>query len=341
MSGEKTEQPTPKRLRKAREEGRVARSTDLVSAFVLIVLFLILMNMDWFTISEFSNQQFLFKKGLFSSLKGAHSIALRLILSVILPVFVSGVIGGVLQTGGLIAFKTLKPDGNRLSPLNRLKQIFSKKTSFEFFKMILKLVFIISLFIFSMISLMSHFHYIQYADIKLIPQIIKNLSIDFIKPLLIFIVIVGVLDYFYQRRSLIKELMMTKDEVKEEFKQDEGNPEIKGRRRQLHQEIAMHSLREAVKKASFVVVNPEHIAVAIRYNDVEDSAPYIISKGLNKMAMELIRIARENHIPVLRNVPLAHALFAVGEGKEIPEELYNAVAEVLIQIERNRNENNL
>lgn len=341
MSGEKTEQPTPKRLRKAREEGRVAKSGDLSSAFVIIVLFLILLNMDWLSISDFSNQQFLFKKGLFSSLKEAHSIASGLIMRVILPVFVAGIIGGLLQTGGLIAFKTLKPDGNRLNPLNRLKQIFSKKTFIEFFKIVLKLTFIIMLFIFSIISLTKIFHYIQYTDIKLIPEIIKNVSIDFIKPLLFFMVIVGVIDYFYQRRSLIKELMMTKEEVKEEFKQDEGNPEIKGRRRQLHQEIAMHSLREAVRKASFVVVNPEHIAVAIRYNEAEDNAPHVVSKGLNKMALEIIRIARQNHIPVFRNVPLAHMLFKVAEGEEIPEELFNAVAEILIQIERGRNENNL
>lgn len=341
MPGEKTEQPTPKRLRKAREEGRVARSMDLTSAFVLIALFLILLNMDWSVILTFFNQQFLFKKELFSSLKNTHSIALKLILKVILPVFIIGIIVGALQTGGIISLKTIKPDGSKLNPLERLKQIFSKRTVFEFFKMIIKLIFIVLLFIFSIISLTKIFYYIQYTDIKLIPQIIKNVSIDFIKPLLIFIIVVGIIDYFYQRRSLIRELMMTKEEVKEEFKQDEGNPEIKGRRRQLHQEIAMHSLREAVQKASFVVINPEHIAVAVRYNEKEDNAPRVISKGFNKMAIEIIRIARENHIPVMRNISLAHALYNTNEGEEIPEELYNTVAEILIQIEKRRNENNL
>jgi flagellar biosynthetic protein FlhB len=340
VSGEKTEQPTPKRLKKAREEGRVARSADLTSSAVLVVLFLILLNMDWSDIFRFSAQQFLIKKELSNSLKEAHYIALKFILMVVLPVLVTGIIIGALQGGGVIAFKTLLPQGNKLNPINRLKQIFSKKNAFEFVKMIIKFVLIISLFGFSIISLTKVFHYIPYSDIRLVPRIIINLSSNFIKPLLIFIIVVGVLDYFYQRRSLTKELMMTKEEVKEEFKQDEGNPEIKGRRRQLHQEIAMHSLREAVRKASFVVINPEHIAVAVKYNENEDNAPCVVSKGYNKIALEIIRIARENHIPVMRNIPLAHALFRTNEGEEIPEELYNAVAEILIQIERNR-ENNL
>jgi len=341
VSGEKTEQPTPKRLKKAREDGKVTKSVDLSSAFVLMVLFLILLNMDWSIISIFSNHQFLFRQEIFPSLKETYFIALKLILIVILPIFVAGIIIGLLQTGGLITIKTLLPDGNKLNPLSRLKQIFSKKTSFEFFKIIFKLIFILSLLAFSIMWLMKVFHYIQNVDIKLVPQIIKNISVDFIKPLLIFIIIIGVLDYFYQRRSLIKELMMTKDEVKEEFKQDEGNPDIKGRRKQLHQEMVMHSLRESVRKANFVVVNPEHIAVAIRYNDNEDSAPLVVAKGLNKIAIEVIRIARENHIPVFRNIPLAHALFRTPEGEEIPEELYNAVAEILIQIAKNKDGNNL
>ncbi len=336
MPGEKTEQPTPKRLRKAREEGKVARSVDLVSAVVLIILFLVLLNMDWSSLSIFFNEQVLLGQELISSLKGACSIILKLVLMIIMPVSVAGVITGLIQTGGLISFKTLKPEGNKINPLNHLKQIFSKRNFFEFFKIILKFFFIILLFIFSVLSFMKLIYYIQYVDIRLIPEVIKNLSINFIKPLLIFMIAVGVLDYLYQRRSFIKELMMTKDDVKEEFKQDEGNPEIKGRRRQLHQEIAMHSLRESVKKASFVVVNPKHIAVAVRYNEGRDNAPNIVAKGLDKMATEIIRIARENRIPVMRNVPLAHALFRIGEGEEIPEELYSAVAEILIQIERKR-----
>ncbi len=336
MPGEKTEQPTPKRLRKAREEGKVARSSEIVSAIVLIILFLILLNMNWSSLSIFSSGQFLLRQDLIPSLKEASLIILKFILMTVMPVSVAGVITGLIQTGGLFSFKALKPDGSRINPLSRLKQIFSKKTLIELLRMILKLFFIILLFIFSILSFVKFIPYIQYIDIKLIPEVIKNVSTNFIKPLLIFMIAMGVLDYFYQRRSFIKELMMTKEEVKEEFKEDEGNPEIKGRRRQLHQEIAMHSLRESVKRASFVVVNPEHIAVAVRYREGEDNAPNVVAKGVDKMAGEIVRIARENGIPVMRNVPLAHALFRVGVGEEIPEELYNAVAEILIQIEKNR-----
>jgi len=336
MSGEKTEQPTPKRLRKAREEGQVAKSADLSSAAAFLSLTAILLCIRWNRLMVFLKNQWLFQKKPTTGIKEMVSLLNEYIFIILIPVIVSGLITGLMQTGWLISFKSLRIKSERINPLNRIKQIFSKKTLFEFFKIIVKL-FIILFFVFtSILAICYSLNSFTQLMVEYSPEILKGFALGFLKPILIFVIFLGIADYLYQRKSLLKELMMTKEEVKEEFKQDEGNPEIKGRRRQLHQEIAMHSIREAVKGASFVVINPDHIAIALRYNEKECNAPTVVAKGQDAIAREIIKVAMENHIPIMRNVPLAHALLRVEEGEEIPEELYHAVAEILIQLEKKR-----
>lgn len=335
MAGEKTEHPTPKRLRKAREDGMTAISADLISAIIFLVILIMLVNLRWNDFFLYMEKLFLLRQSVFSALRETHYFLLKIIIICVLPVFVAGVLAGFIQTGGLITFKPPWPKMERLNPVKKLKQIFSKKNFFEFVKIVFKSGSIISLFLISFMSVIKILTSLNFVSPRLIPGILRNSALEFLKPLLVFMCLLGILDFIYQRKSLIKELMMTKEEVKEEFKEDEGNPEIKGRRRQLHQEISMHSLRESVKGASFVVVNPQHIAVALRYKEDEENAPRVVAKGQDAIAREIIKIAGENSVPVFRNVPLAHALFRIEEGEEIPEELYTAVAEILIQIEEN------
>lgn len=335
MSGEKTEQPTPRRLRKAREEGRIAKSVDLLSGVVIVVSAWMLLNFNWKGLFEFAQYSFP-SYDILSQLVEAKGIALKLILLICAPIVISALIFGILQTGGAIAWKSLKIDATRINPGSRIKQIFSKKNAFELIKMLLKILLFFILFYIFITKIPGELHYFYRIDIKLLPEGFKFILKGFLTPVILTIILLGVIDYFYQRRTLLKDLMMTKEEVKEEFKQDEGNPEIKGRRRQLHQEIAMHNLREAVKGASFVVVNPVHIAVAVSYDQEEMNVPRVTAKGTDSIAKEIIKIAQENGIPVMRNVPLAQALFRVEEGNEIPEELYHAIAELIIQIENNR-----
>jgi flagellar biosynthetic protein FlhB len=160
-------------------------------------------------------------------------------------------------------------------------------------------------------------------------QILWDLCIILIVKVAAFLFAVGVLDRFWQMHVFAKEQRMSKHDVKQEYKQTEGDPHIKGQRKQLAEELLMHGSIEDVKNADVVVVNPDHIAVALRYDDDEESAPTVMAKGQRVMAEKIKEVARQFGVPIMRNVPLAHALHDLEVGEEIPEELYEAVAEVL------------
>ena len=144
----------------------------------------------------------------------------------------------------------------------------------------------------------------------------------------------AVMDFFYQKWQFKKDMRMTKDEVKREYKADEGDPQIKSARKQIHFELAMQGGVQEVKNADAVVTNPEHLAVAIRYDEEEMNAPRVIAKGQRLWAQKIIEMAKANNIPIMRNIPLAHALNRLEIGEEVPEELYEAVAEVLVFVQR-------
>jgi len=161
-------------------------------------------------------------------------------------------------------------------------------------------------------------------------HVLWDLCIVLIVKVAAFLFAVGVLDRFWQAHVFAKEQRMSKHDVKQEYKQTEGDPHIKGQRKQLAEELLMHGSIEDVKNADVVVVNPEHIAVALRYDDDdEEAAPRVMAKGQRVMAEKIKEVARQFGVPIMRNVPLAHALHDLDVGEEIPEDLYEAVAEVL------------
>jgi flagellar biosynthetic protein FlhB len=156
---------------------------------------------------------------------------------------------------------------------------------------------------------------------RLILKLVILVSIGFVA--------IAIADFFYQRWQYKKELRMTKYEVKREYKQEEGDPQHKAARKRLHQEIAMHDMVQAVKDADVVIVNPTHIAAAIKYNPDEMTAPQLVAKGQRLIAEQIVEIAKQYKVPIMRNLPLAQSLMELEIGEEIPEELYEAVAEVL------------
>jgi len=236
---------------------------------------------------------------------------------------------GFAQVGALFTLEPLAFKLDRLNPGRGLKQMFSKKNLFELGKGLLKSV-AVAWIAWSVLS--KHVVAIARAGVGGAEETLrvggtvgKEL---FFKTVLVFGVLAAA-DYFFQRRSWLKEQRMTKYEVKQELKQSEGDPHHKAERQRLHQEILQHNMLQQVRKADCVIVNPVHIAVALKYDKETMAAPQVVAKGERLLAEQIQAIARECGIPIFRNVPLAHSLVRLDLGEEIPEELYEAVAEVL------------
>ena len=339
MSGEKTEDPTPKKVREARKKGQVAKSQDLTAAVLYFVGFGVLVAS---TVSYGDQFQELFRACFVAVAKPPDlPVLLRLsrdalvwIPSLLAPflgtMFLLAVLINYVQVGPLLSFQSMKPDLKKLNPIAGIKNTFFKaRTYVELAKNSLKLT-VASFLVYTVLKsylyeLVLTLRFTPLETAKITGKIIVNAGIK----VGLFYLLVAVLDIFWQRHQHKKELRMSKDEVKREYKSDEGDPQYKARRQQMHQEIAQGSMLEDVKNADAVVVNPDHIAAAIKYDQDRMAAPRVIAKGSRVMAEKIKQVAKEHGVPILRNVPLAQALSRLEIGQDIPEDLYDAVAEIL------------
>ncbi|MDE0881397.1 MAG: EscU/YscU/HrcU family type III secretion system export apparatus switch protein [Myxococcota bacterium] len=337
-SGEKTEDASPHKLREARKKGQVAKSTDFTTGIVfglsITVLFLTLPgignDLKAFVVRCFS-------LGLESP--GAATISLLmseahgLILSTIMPLLgvavAAAVIGNFMQFGFMFTTKPLQPELKKINPVQGAKNLISKKKLMQMVLSILKFAVVGYLVMDEMGGSMKNVVRAGLVGVEAGAAELWKICLILCIKVAAFLFAVGVLDRFWQMHVFAKEQRMSKHDVKQEYKQTEGDPHIKGQRKQLAEELLMHGSIEDVKNADVVVVNPEHIAVALRYNDDEEGAPRLMAKGQRVMAEKIKEVARQFGVPIMRNVPLAHALHDLDIGEEIPEELYEAVAEVL------------
>jgi type III secretion protein U len=337
---EKTEKATPKKLKDARKKGQVAKSQDLPSAFTFIAsIWVILATVGFmygklgdFVISLFKLVTHPNLSEIIPSLYIEGAIVIFVTsMPVLLIVSFIGVLINFLAVGPTFAPEVFKFDIKKFDPVQNLKAKFKLKTLVELIKSILKI---------------SIACYIIYTVMwESMPVLIKAVSMPIVGALLIFkaflmevvikvglfFIIIAVADFIYQRKSFANEMMMEKFEVKQEYKNTEGDPLIKSKRRQLSQEIAYQEGPLAgVKRSRALVTNPTHLAIAIGYEKEIDAAPYILAKGKDIIAGRMVAIAKENNIPIVQNVPLAHKLWESGELYDfIPESTYEAVAEIL------------
>jgi len=341
---EKTEKATPKKLRDARKKGQVAKSQDLPAAFTFIASMWATMSLITYIYGYVGNFMLtVFKKvpeeNLIIAIPGIFSHAFYIIFNASIPILAIaasvGVVITFLTVGPVFATEVFKFDIKKFDPVANLKNKFKLKTLVELVKSILK------------ISIAA---YIIYTVMRSsVPVLIKTVSLPITGALIIFgwfvmdvIVKVGlffmtvaVLDFAYQKMNFASEMKMEKFEVKQEYKNTEGDPQIKGKRKQLAQEIAYsEGTAGAVKKSQAVVTNPTHLAIAIGYRKDIDPAPFIILKGQERIAKNIVKIAEENNIPVIRSIRLAHELFQKGEIYDyVPEELYSALVQVFQYIQ--------
>lgn len=344
--GEKTEPATAKKLKDAREEGQVAKSKELSAAVDLIVLFLVLkIFISYIGENLISVFPTIYNKipDIINDSAGGMTIfsattiinnTMLVILQILAPVLIIGVICCILinifQVGWKVTAKPMQPKGSKINPISGFKRIFSKDSLFELVKSIAKIVLILYV---AYTSVKSHQNdlFLLY-DIPLLQVIILvgNIVIDAGLKIALVYLVVGIVDWLYQKHKFKEEMKMTKQEVKDEYKNTEGNPEIKGRQRSKMREVSQRRMMQNLPTADVVITNPTHLSVAIKYDADQNSAPVVIAKGEDFLAMKIREIARENNIEIVENKPLARMLYAnVDIGAEVPPELYQAVAEVL------------
>lgn len=336
----KTEEPSERKISKAKEEGDVAISQDAKSFIMLlgmlfVVWLLIPLMFKWFYLmsirfvenaGQMRMDAFEFEVLLIQVGLGMLKImAIPFIIFIVLGIFAS-----IAQTGFIYAPKKLAPDWNKLNIFAAIPKFINMKKIVESLKGILKIVVI------TVISIMVVRPYLE--KVNLLPEMETIAILRFIHKivvLLLFTVVIAVLviavaDYLYQKYTHLKKLRMTKQEVKDEYKQMEGDPIIKSRIRQLRMERARHRMMENVPKADVIIVNPTHYAIALEYRLEEMDAPKVTAKGTDNVALRIKALAEEHEIPIVENPPLARALFASTElDQSIPQEHFKAVAEVI------------
>lgn len=340
---DKTEEPTTKKLDDARKKGQVPKSIDLNSALVMLAAAFILSasSNGFFTngrkmIAEFAglmNKQNLTSEYLMNVATIAVKYLTYAIIPIVCTIMIVGIIANIVQTGLIKSTEQLKPDIKRISPLEGFKRIFSKRTLLELIKSILKIT-IIGFVAYSFIK-SNMFEILKTSDMnasQIYPFTSKLAQSQLVRIVMVMLVI-GAIDYIVQKRQYRKDMMMTKEELKEEYKESEGNPEIKSRIKQKQKELATRRMMSEVPKATVVVTNPTHLAVALKYEKDGAKPPYVVAKGADLVAQKIKKIARENNVPIIENKPLARAMYAKIEiNEEVPVELYQAVAEIIAYV---------
>ncbi|SFR95912.1 flagellar biosynthesis protein FlhB [Anaeromicropila populeti] len=349
--GEKTEEPTSKKLSDAREKGQVARSADLVTAVMLLSLFLMLkifvgsMGNRLMAIyySDFTRMaeiaQFDFTAQLVQSL--FQNLMIQ-ILMVTLPIFLFSYIltigVEIYQVKWKPTLEPLKPKLDKVNPISGMKKLISMDKIMELLKSLLKLG-IIGIIVYTTLNsqwglILQVYDYTLEQAIAVIGNVIIDLGLKISVCFFIF----AFADVFYQKRKFRKDMMMTKQEIKDEYKNTEGDPQIKGKIRQKMREVSRQRMMQALKEADVVITNPTHFAVAVKYDKDASSAPVVVAKGADLLAAKIKEVARENDIEIVENKPLARMIyFNVELGDEIPQELYQMVAEVLAYVYRIKN----
>ena len=337
--GEKTEMPTPKKLRDARQKGQVCTSKDVVSTAILLVMLSVVGVMALVLTDDVTNLiryiGLRIEENDAFALREAGKMALVVVckhsfIFVLLAAAV-GVVANVVQVGFLLSFEPLKPDLKKVNPAEGAKKIFCLKNLFEFAKNVVKVTFLgylIYRIVLDSVPALLPMCYGTLDDVfPCLRAILKSLACYTV----FGYVVIAVVDRLFQQRNFTKQMMMTKDEVKREYKEMEGSQEVKQAQRQFRNEILQgEPPAQAVKKADVVVTNPTHVAVGIRYRADEAPLPKVVCSGEDAVAKEIREAAVREGVPLMENVELARALYAQVKVEEfIPVELVEPVAEVL------------
>lgn len=338
---EKTEQATPRKLQKSREEGQVARSTEVSSFAVFgagMLILLLNQNNIGFQMSELATEIFVNLNTLelkysmlqIYAVKGMYYFVMTT-FPFFAGIYVVTLAANILQVGFKITPKALRPKFSKLNPLKGLKKVFFSAQSFvETFKSVVKFVLIFWIVYFIIGDLIHEAMKLAAYSIFEIVGFMSSAAYTLIIKLTLIYAVIASADFIYQKFKFKKDQMMTKQEVKDEMKQAEGNPEIKGRIKSLQMEAARKRMMKELPSADVVITNPTHFAIALKYDPIKSGAPVVVAKGMDSLALKIKEVAAEHNIYIYEDKPLARLLYKTCDvGDEIPQKLFEAVAKVL------------
>jgi flagellar biosynthetic protein FlhB len=343
-SGQQTEEPSARKLQRARQRGQVAQSREVNTWFMLmagtgIVLFIAPAAATHITVTLrafLSLDHYLTPAGInWPAVEATLGQVSFVLLLPLLVVVIAAVAGTLLQIGFVFATEKLSFDLSRISPLGGFKRLFSFRSSIEFFKSLAKVATVAAVAGWMAFPALDQLAGMTREPAELLPHEIYQFILKLLFGVLGVVTVLALFDYVYQRLAFTKSMRMSKQEVKEENRQSEGDPVVKARLRAIRMNRARKRMMAAVPKASVVITNPTHYAVALQYEMGEAGAPKVVAKGADLVALKIREIAKENDVPIVENPPLARALYATVEiDREIPSEHYKAVAEIISYVFR-------
>ena len=339
-SGEKTEEATPKKKSDSKKKGQVAKSKELSSTFTLLTCTLLMIMLGAYTLGNLKGvlslflgnyltlnvTEYTFKTVLFVSIMRFGLV----ILPIVVPIMIMGVVASLMQSGFIFTNEPLKPDLKKLNPISGFKKMFSTRSLVDLVKN-LAIVTTIGVVAYDFVK-SNYLDIMNYGSLKIeaILVVFGDLVVAIFFKIGMIMLIISIIDFAYQKYKHNKELKMSMQEVKEEYKQQEGDPQIKSKIRQKQREMASSRMMQEVPDATVVITNPTHIAIAIKYEQGGDGAPIVVAIGVDNVAMKIKEIANAHDIPIIENKPLARLIYKeLDLGSEIPADMYEAVAEIL------------
>lgn len=338
----KTEKPTPKKLTEARKKGQVPKSQDLSSAISFGLFALGFTSLAMYVLQRayvFLQESLRFGTDPTRVVHELPSIGMNAIIWVIVLAapflgiaFFTGVVGNMVQVGFLFTTESLKPSLSKINPISGFKNIFGKKALFGLVKNLMKLFIVVGFTVYTLyqsaVVILNAGGLEPIAIVHLMVELVSTLAFN----LAVFMAILGVADYVYQRYDHKKNLMMSMQEIKDEYKDMEGDPQIKSQRKALYKDMLSGNMKD-VGEATVLLVNPTHFALAIRYDKDKDQVPVVLVKGQDHMALKMKELAKQENVPIIENKPLARALYKQVEPMDpIPADMYEAIAEILALI---------
>jgi len=340
---QKTEEPTPKRLREAEEKGDVAQSQEVKTFFMLFIAAIVIGAGGGFMGTSVTNVLFVHMSTLHlmdtdqvGALESLMPVVWRIFLVLLVPfgaLVFAAIASNMLQHKTTITFEKIKPSFKKLSPVSNAKKWAPDKLGVEAFKISAKLIAVAAVIFIIVYPERGRMDTLMLLPVIDVVALIHTMVIKLLIGVLIVMAIVAAIDFSYQSYQHIKKLRMTKQEVKDEHKQTDGDPKVKGRLRQIRMERSRQRMMAAVPDADVVITNPTHYAVALEYKHGQMDVPRVVAKGVEGVALKIREVATEHNVPIVENPPLARALYATVEiDEEVPPDHYKAVAEVISYI---------
>ena len=343
----KTEKATPKKRRDERKKGNVFLSQDAVAVVTLLgsfAAFWLLSGTIGAQLSGFMrfclsmcavDGSLVLDDMVLELVKQGLGVLARSVLPITLVTITCAIVATFAQTRMLVSTELIRPKLSKISPIQGFKRLFSLKSVINALKGLLKICLLMIIVYLSLKGMFDESAKYLHVDLRASCAHLFSQGMNMIVKIGLAFIVLAAVDFFYQRWDYERGLRMSKQEIKEEYKQTEGDPQIKGKIKEVQRSRARARMMQQVPQADVVIRNPTHFAVALRYHPEEDAAPIVLAKGMDELALWIVKVAEENKVAVIENVPLARALYADAElDQEIPPELYNPVAEVLVYIFR-------